>query len=144
MSYLVGHFDRCTGCSLCQLACSERLHGGYNPHRSVLRIRSERENLYHLPVVCHQCSNPFCLNACPVQAIRVDEATGAKKVDREKCIGCGTCVRYCPLGVIFIDPESGKSCKCDLCDGEPKCVGACPTGALEMISGSEGKGAAHA
>jgi Fe-S-cluster-containing hydrogenase component 2 len=134
MSYLVGHFDRCSGCSICQLVCSERLLGGYNPHRAVLRVDHQRENLYHFPVVCHQCGNAYCLNVCPTGAISLEERTGAKVIDPDKCIGCGTCARYCPLGVIRIDPESRKSLKCDLCGGDPLCVKACPAGALELVA----------
>ena len=148
MSYLVGHFDRCSGCSICELVCSERLLGGYNPHRAALRVDHAGENLYHFPIVCHQCQNAYCLKVCPVEAIRVEEATGARVVDRDRCIGCGTCERYCPLKVIRVDPGHKKSLKCDLCGGEPLCVAACPAGALELVtpalSEAEEKGGPHA
>ena len=126
------NFDLCTGCGLCQLACSHRLLGGYNPHRSVLKVRHARENLYHFPVVCSQCRNAYCLNVCPVGAIHEDERTGAKRVDHEKCIGCGTCARFCPVEMIAVDPDLDKAVKCDLCGGEPLCVATCPTGALQL------------
>lgn len=131
--YIKTNFDLCTGCSLCQLACSSRLLGGYNPHRSALRIRHDRENLYHFPIVCNQCRNAYCMNVCPVGAILVDEDTQAKVVDHEKCIGCGTCARYCPIDVIAVDPELKKSTKCDLCGGDPLCAQSCPTGALQVV-----------
>ncbi|MBC2733606.1 MAG: hypothetical protein HF981_04550 [Desulfobacteraceae bacterium] len=75
------NFDLCTGCSLCQLACSMRLLGGYNPHRALLKIEHVSENLYHFPTVCNQCANPYCANVCPVQAIQRDPTTGAMVVD---------------------------------------------------------------
>ncbi len=131
--FIKTNFDLCTGCSLCQLACSERLLGGYNPHRALLMIRNENENLYHFPVVCNQCANPYCANVCPVGAIKRDAATGAMVVDRETCVGCNLCHRYCPIHVVGVDPELKKSVKCDLCKGAPRCVAACPTGALELI-----------
>jgi Fe-S-cluster-containing hydrogenase component 2 len=130
--FIKTNFDLCTGCSLCQLACSERFLGGYNPHRALLRIRHENENLYHFPVVCNQCANPYCANVCPVQAIQRDAETGAMVVDREICVGCNLCHRYCPIHVVGVDPEIQKSVKCDLCGGDPRCVAACPTGALEL------------
>jgi Fe-S-cluster-containing hydrogenase component 2 len=43
------------------------------------------------------------------------------------------CATYCPRQVIVRDVQSGKSVKCDLCHGDPLCVRACPTGALELI-----------
>ncbi|MFZ7128420.1 MAG: 4Fe-4S dicluster domain-containing protein [Desulfobacterales bacterium] len=125
-------FDVCTGCSLCQLACTERYLGGYNPHRALLSVAHRSENLYHFPSVCHQCGNAYCANVCPTNAIRRNETTGAWVVDPETCIGCGLCVRYCPVGMARLDPDTGKSVKCDLCGGEPACVAACPTGALEL------------
>ncbi len=131
--YIKTNFDLCTGCSLCQLACSERLFGGYNPHLSVLRIDHRVENLYHFPTVCNQCANPYCANVCPAGAVARNQETGAMVVDSDKCVACGLCGRYCPIDMIRTDPETGKSIKCDLCLGDPQCAAACPTGALEVI-----------
>lgn len=123
----------CSGCSLCQLACSERRLGGYNPHRALLKIKHGSENLYHFPIVCNQCENPYCANVCPVKAIQRDETTGALVVDHDKCVGCGLCGRYCPIQMAVVDPDLKKAVKCDLCGGDPQCVAACPTGALELV-----------
>lgn len=128
------NFDLCTGCSLCQLACSERHLGGYNPHRALLRVTHRQENLYHFPEVCNQCRNPYCATTCPVGAVTRNPETFAMEVEPEACIGCGLCERYCPAGMIRLDPDSKKAVKCDLCEGEPVCVAACPTGALELVT----------
>jgi len=101
----------------------------------VLSILAFQENLVHEPVVCEQCANPYCQNVCPTGAISLNEETGAREVDPDTCIGCGLCAKYCPRGVVFLDPDLGKAVKCDLCGGEPQCVEACPTGALEIIPG---------
>ncbi|MBI9073972.1 MAG: 4Fe-4S dicluster domain-containing protein [Desulfatibacillum sp.] len=126
------NFDLCTGCSLCQLACSQRLLGGYNPHRALLRITHKTENLYHFPLVCNQCENPYCANVCPVKAISRNPQTGAMVVDHDTCIGCNMCRKYCPIEMVGVDPDLNKSVKCDLCNGNPACVAVCPTGALEL------------
>lgn len=130
--YIKTNFDRCTGCALCQLACTERFLSGYNPHRALLRITHECENLYHFPTVCSQCDNAYCAAVCPVTAIERNETTGAWVVNEKKCVACGLCRRYCPLQIVGVDPELKKSVKCDLCGGEPACVAACPTRALEL------------
>ncbi len=135
--FIKTNFDLCTGCCLCQLACSMRLLGGYNPHRALLKIEHARENLYHFPTVCNQCANPYCATVCPVQAISRDPATGAMVVDHEQCVACNLCHRYCPIGVVGVDVDLKKSVKCDLCGGAPRCVTACPTGALQLAIGRE-------
>ncbi|MBT7260383.1 MAG: 4Fe-4S dicluster domain-containing protein [Desulfobacula sp.] len=105
---------------------------GYNPRRARLLIQHKNENLYHIPIVCNQCENAYCMNACPSKAIhRNDE--GIVCVSEDKCIGCGLCVQYCPIGMAALDPDTQKAVKCELCQGEPLCVEACPTGALELI-----------
>ena len=131
--FIKTNFDLCTGCELCALACSHRLLGGYNPHRAVIRVTHFGENLYHFPVVCNQCENAYCANVCPAGAIHRNEETGALEIDREKCVGCDLCRRYCPIDMAGVDPDLKKSVKCDLCGGDPLCVKACPTGALEVI-----------
>ena len=44
--FIKTNVDLCTGCSLCQLACSLRWLGGYNPHRALLNIEHARENFF--------------------------------------------------------------------------------------------------
>ncbi|MDJ0853854.1 MAG: 4Fe-4S dicluster domain-containing protein [Desulfobacterales bacterium] len=132
--FIKTHFDLCTGCEICRLVCSDRLLGGCNPHRALLRVTHTHENLYHFPEVCNQCTNAYCARVCPVDAIDRDADTGAMVVDRDACVACGLCQRYCPTDMIGVDPELKKSVKCDLCGGRPRCVKACPTGALEFFS----------
>ncbi len=135
MAYLVGHFDKCTGCVICQLACSAREHKGYNPRLGNLDIQMSDDGLVHFPTVCHQYENAFCERVCPVLAISRSKKTGALIVDKDLCNGCGLCVDACPIGMIWMVEK--KAQKCDLCDGEPECVSLCPVGALERIEGRE-------
>jgi len=44
---------------------------------------------------CTACG--ACADACPVDAIKVDDKA---KVDAETCIDCGTCVDECPVEAI--------------------------------------------
>ena len=73
------------------------------------------------------------MRACPVDAISVDAATGAKIVSDALCVGCKVCTIACPFGTINYNADTGKVVKCDLCEGEPACVEACPTGAIAYI-----------
>jgi anaerobic carbon-monoxide dehydrogenase iron sulfur subunit len=130
------NFDLCTGCLICQLECSSWLFGKFNPHSSGLIIEHANENLYHFPIVCNHCENTYCAKVCPTKAISRNEATGAIVIDHQKCIGCKNepCREYCPIKIIYVDHVLKKAFKCDLCNGSPRCVKACPTGALELVT----------
>ena len=73
------------------------------------------------------------MHACPVDAISVDGATGAKIVSDTLCVGCKVCTIACPFGTINYNSSTGKVIKCDLCEGEPECAKACPTDAITFV-----------
>lgn len=74
------------------------------------------------------------MTVCPAKAItRSDQ--GVVVIDNDRCIGCGLCAQYCPIDMIRINPEIKKAYKCELCQGNPLCIEACPTGALELVHG---------
>jgi anaerobic carbon-monoxide dehydrogenase iron sulfur subunit len=73
------------------------------------------------------------MKACPVDAIRVDAATGAKVVFEATCVGCKVCTIACPFGTVNYVQDTGKVQKCDLCGGNPACAAACPTGAITYV-----------
>ena len=133
MLFIRTQFDLCTGCNACQLACSSRATGGYNPHLSRLKILMEGENFLNRPLVCSQCENAFCLRSCSVKAISRNPETGVVLIDKEKCTGCRECIDACPDGMITMD-DQGKADKCDLCDGDPLCVRYCVSGALKLVT----------
>lgn len=143
---------RCVGCRRCELVCSGYNDGKTQPHIARVKVgrnynfgfqgpsvgywRGEGEygNFLIRPETCKQCKHPVpCQTACPQNAIVADAATGARKVDEAKCIGCGMCAAACPWAMITVDRDKKKAVKCFLCDGAPKCVDNCPTGALTYI-----------
>lgn len=124
--------ESCTGCRICELACSFRHYRRFNPRRARIHVISnQREGLY-VPIVCHQCEVALCLESCPVKAI-YRASDGRVLVDQEKCIGCRTCLTACPFGAMFWDFSARKAIKCDLCDGDPYCVKYCPREALLYV-----------
>ncbi len=55
------------------------------------------------------------------------------KIDKEKCIGCGTCVALCPE--VFDIGEDGKSYVKNpngKCDNIEEVINACPVGAISV------------
>lgn len=73
------------------------------------------------------------MHACPVEAIVVNQSTGAKEVLEDTCVGCKVCTIACPFGTVNYNSSSGKVIKCDLCGGDPWCAKACPTGAITYV-----------
>lgn len=125
--------SKCTGCRICEIVCSFAHNKNFNPRRSRISILKDEENGTSIPKVCRQCENPLCIEACPNEAIYRNEKTGMVTVDADKCTGCGTCTTACPFQSIFLDVLTAKAMKCDLCDGNPKCVEFCPRGVLSHV-----------
>jgi len=132
--------DRCTGCMQCELACSWVQTGTFQPSRSLIRVNVFDEEASYAPFTCLQCDEAWCMNACPVNAIGVEEGTGAKIVSESLCIGCHLCTIACPFGTVYTLPTTDTASKCNLCGGEPACEAACPTAAIEYVDSDEGGG----
>ncbi|HVO84203.1 MAG TPA: 4Fe-4S dicluster domain-containing protein [Syntrophobacteria bacterium] len=144
--------SRCVGCLRCELACTEFNDGRAQP--SLARIKVGRNmnfgpegplggarmqgawgNGLFIQDTCRQCPHPVpCATACPENAIQAAPETGARIVDTSACVGCRLCQRACPWNMIGFDEQSQKATKCFLCQGVPKCVEACPSGALRYVA----------
>ena len=131
--------DKCTGCMQCELACSWVQTGTFQRARSVIRVNIFDELASYSPYTCFQCNEAWCMTACPVNAIAINPATGAKVVLDEVCVGCALCTIACPFGTVFYNPDTHKAFKCNLCDGDPACAKACPTGAIEWAEAPLGE-----
>jgi len=126
--------EKCTGCRICESACSIHHEKVCNPTRARVHVvKWETAGLY-IPMVCLQCDSPICETVCPMRAIKRDPKTGAMLVDSALCVGCRLCVQFCPFGGVEIDARTGKIMKCDLCGGEPICVKFCDPEALRYVN----------
>ena len=59
--------------------------------------------------LCAACGN--CVEACPFEAIRVDETA---VVNWEACMGCGVCAGQCPKEAISLAPDEKKGTPLDV------------------------------
>jgi carbon-monoxide dehydrogenase iron sulfur subunit len=125
--------SNCTGCLQCELACSYDNESLFNPAKSRIKVFNFHDKGRFVPYTCTQCDEAWCMKACPVDAISVDAATGAKIVSDELCVGCKVCTIACPFGTVNYNADTGKVIKCDLCGGDPECAKACPTEAIVYV-----------
>jgi len=149
--YLLVDSKKCQGCLTCMLACSLAHEGEEN--LSLSRIQVMQDPFAKFPedlelAQCRQCVDPKCVEACPTEALHVDEDHGnVRRIDEEKCIGCGNCIEACPYTPPrpVWDEDGQHALKCDLCvdtpywretggsRGKQACVELCPLGALMFI-----------
>ena len=144
--------NACLACRECEVVCSLYHEGECNPALSRIQITFD-DFVPGFPSlsVCKQCDWPACYYACAdvlgESAIEIDPVTGARFINESKCIGCGACLRACPLTpempVIYYKMVNSKRVyfKCDLCKDRaegPLCVEICPGGALTFVPAEKG------
>ena len=129
----------CLGCHLCEYNCAFA-NSGKSDMASALkgkrifpRIRVEEADRITFAVSCRHCADPLCVKACISGALTKDEADGVIRIEKNRCVGCFTCVLVCPYGALA-PGEDGVMQKCELClrntCGEPACVKGCPNRAI--------------
>lgn len=145
---------RCHDCNNCFLACKDEFVGNDWPpfsvaqpgsgHRWMNILRSERGGyplveVAYLPKPCQHCKNPPCLKAARNGAVAIRE-DGIVLIHADKAVGQKYLVEACPYGAIFWNEALQIPQKCSLCahlldEGwkEPRCVQACPTGAMQIF-----------
>ncbi|MFW9846971.1 MAG: 4Fe-4S dicluster domain-containing protein [Candidatus Thorarchaeota archaeon] len=130
VSQLIVDFTKCTGCRICELACSARHEGRFQPSLARLKIIKYDDLGVDIPNICGPCETAPCVDVCPVFAMRRDPITKMTYLDEDKCILCKSCAGACVNGVILLDTEKMRIIKCDHCGGNPECAKVCPTGAI--------------
>ncbi len=138
--------NRCLGCRLCEWECMYansgldamfKLKGKQGEILPRIRVEDNPEDI-HFAVNCRHCKQAICVKSCIAGALsKTDE--GMVVIDKNKCVGCFTCVLVCPYGAIMPAADGKAAQKCMLCTdndrGEPNCVKYCPNGAIVFEEG---------
>ena len=81
--------EKCTGCRLCELACSVIKTGQFNPRESRIKVRLVDIPEIPVPMIldhCDYCSgNPVCVRFCLPKAIDMERDGG--KASEAKSLG---------------------------------------------------------
>ncbi|MGD9321476.1 MAG: hypothetical protein PVH99_16000 [Desulfobacteraceae bacterium] len=151
---LIIDVEKCEDCNNCFLACkdehvdndwpgyaiSQPRHG----HRWMNIMRKERGqypiiDVAYLPRPCMHCDVAPCIKAAKNGAVYKRD-DGIVIIDPEKARGQEDIVKACPYDAIWWNEEKNVPQKCTFCahlldDGwkEPRCVQACPTGAIRVV-----------
>ncbi|MBP2643184.1 MAG: bthL [Firmicutes bacterium] len=143
--------DKCSSCYNCFLACKDE-HCGRdsmpiakpqpeNGHAWINIIDKERGQYPKIkvsstPITCMHCKEASCIAQAKNGAV-YQRQDGIVIIDPEKSKNQRHLVDACPYGVIFWNEEEQVPQKCTMCAHlldqgwkEPRCVEACPTGAL--------------
>ena len=145
---------KCHDCNNCFLACKDEfIENDFPPysvaqpwhgHRWMNIMRKERGqyplvDVAYLPTPCMHCDNAPCVKKGKNGAI-YKRKDGIVIIDPEKAKGQKDLVDSCPYGVIWWNAEKAVPQKCTFCAhlldddwNKPRCVQACPTGAMEVI-----------
>lgn len=128
----------CLGCHLCEYNCAYANSGVKNMVKALKdkpvfpRVRVEESGKITYAVSCRHCVDPLCIKGCISGALHKEN--GVVVIDKEKCVGCFTCVLLCPYGAVIPSPDGTAAQKCELCVnnsfGEPSCVKGCPNRAI--------------
>jgi Fe-S-cluster-containing dehydrogenase component len=142
---------KCVGCYSCVIACKDEYCGNDFPPYSLsqpmtghfwMRIIEKERGKYpkvkvaYTAIPCMHCDNATCVKLAPKGSI-YKRADGIVIIDPEKAKGRKEILSTCPYRVIYWNEEKQIPQKCTLCAHlldkgwkEPRCVEACPTGAL--------------
>ncbi len=130
---------RCIGCHACTVACKEENGVPLGAFRTWVKYVEKGEyphtRRYFAVLRCNHCDDAPCVTICPTVAL-YRRRDGIVDFDRDRCIGCKSCMQACPYDALYMDPETRTAAKCHFCAHrverglEPACVIVCPERAI--------------
>jgi ferredoxin len=85
--------------------------------------------------ICN-CCKCCCGNSVDNMIVPITNATNfLAAVNKDICIGCGTCVEKCHTGAAYLNDDKKADRKKELCIGCGVCAYFCPVNAISLIEG---------
>jgi Fe-S-cluster-containing dehydrogenase component/formate-dependent nitrite reductase membrane component NrfD len=136
--FVIDH-RKCIGCHACSVACKTEHEVPLGSYRTWVKY-VERGTFPHTRrfftvLRCNHCTDAPCVPICPTAAL-IKRDDGIVDFDKDRCIGCKSCMQACPYDAIYIDPNTNTAAKCNFCAHrvevglEPACVIVCPERAI--------------
>lgn len=133
---------KCIGCHACTTACKSEHEVPIGVNRTWVKqvekgVFPHTRRLFSV-LRCNHCTDAPCVEICPTEALFIRQ-DGIVDFDKDRCIGCKSCMQACPYDALYIDPQTRTAAKCNYCAHridvglEPACVNVCPEHAI--ISG---------
>ncbi len=130
---------KCIGCHACTVACKTEHGVPLGDYRTWVKYveRGEFPNVrrYFTVLRCNHCTDAPCVTICPTGAL-YKRNDGVVDFDKDRCIGCKSCMQACPYDALYIDETTNTAAKCNFCAHrlevglEPACVIVCPEQAI--------------
>jgi anaerobic carbon-monoxide dehydrogenase iron sulfur subunit len=112
---------KCSGCHLCEMACSLFHLGVLNIEKSAIRI--DKDDLgasLNRPVVCRQCKEMKCLQ----------EEETTEDLEKREFVWNKVRAKRCPFNALSVLGENAYHC--NLCGGNPECIRVCTPKAITL------------
>lgn len=127
MKVLVFNPERCDGCGICEETCSKTWFKEADRAKSAIRISELTDQPGRFTANnCNQCGE--CMDVCPTLALQRDKR-GIVRISKRLCVGCLSCVGFCPIVAMRAHPEHTIPFKCVACG---TCAKECPRDALSI------------
>ncbi len=125
MRVLSYNVERCVACHTCEEVCSDTFFKEVNAEKSKIRIYGDVDA--PRAEFCNQCG--ACIDVCPTKALARDKR-GVVRLEEALCVGCLSCIGFCPYAVMFWHADETVPFKCIACG---VCARECPEEALEIM-----------
>ncbi len=131
----------CIGCHACTVACKTEHEVPLGQFRTWVKYVDKGaypSTTREFGVMrCNHCTDAPCVAICPTKAL-FKRDDGIVDFDKDRCIGCKSCMQGCPYDAIYIDADTHTAAKCNFCAHrvdaglEPACVVVCPTNSIHV------------